>query len=116
MANPKLSSLLLLMAIGLSPSMAYICSNDPDSPLDRFEEHGCYCGTTEVFNKKIYLFNTYRNAFDGCHESDTTDITIECAFLQSHAAYLNRTLNRTLLTEIPVAQNGSQIYSHVRCL
>ena len=116
MANPKMSSLLLLMAIGLSPTMAYICSNDIDSPRDRFEEHGCYCGTTNVSNKSTHLFNTYSNAFDGCHESDTTDITIECAFLQSHAVHLKQTLNRTVLTEIPVTPNGAQIYSHVRCL
>ena len=114
MANLKLSSLLLLMAVCLSPSMAYICSDDPDSPPDAFEEHGCYCGTTEVAHTE--LFDRYREAFEGCHESVDVDMTIECAFIQTQAAYYYRILNRTVLTEIPVTPNGAQIYSRVRCL
>ena len=114
MANLKLCSLLLLMAVGLSPAMAYICSDDPDSPPDGFEEYGCYCGTAEVAHTE--LLDRYYEAFAGCVESVDVDITIECAFIQTQAAYLNRTLNRTLLTEIPVTPNGSQMYSHIRCL
>ena len=114
MANLKLPCLLLLMAVGLSPAVAYICSDDPDSPPDKFEEYGCYCGTAEVVHTE--LSDRYYEAFSGCYESEDVDITIECAFIQTHAAYLTRTLNRTVLTEIPVTPNGSQVYSHIRCL
>ena len=114
MANTKLSPLLLLMAVGLSPAMAYICSDDPDSPPDKFEEYGCYCGTAKV--ARTELRDRYYEAFEGCHENEEVDITIECAFIQTQEAYFNRTFNRTVLTEIPVTPNGSQIYSHIRCL
>ena len=114
MANLRLSSLLLLIEVGLLPTMAYICSNDPNSPRDSFEEHGCYCGTAKV--ARTELRDRYYEAFEGCHEGVDVDVTIECAFIQNQTAYLYRTLNRTVLTEIPVTPNGSQIYSHIRCL
>ena len=108
--------ILLLLGISLSPAVAYICSNNASSPPDPFEEHGCYCGTEEVAFSYSHLFTVYTEAFEGCHEGDDNDITIECAFIREKASSLKEKLNRTRLSEIPVVTNGAQIYSKIRCL
>ena len=108
--------ILLLLGISLSPAVAYICSNNASSPPDPFEEHGCYCGTEEVAFSYSLLFDVYNEAFEGCHEGNDNDITIECAFIREEASSLKENLNRTRLSEIPVVTNGAQIYSKIRCL
>ena len=111
--------LVFLLHVSLvSPSMAYICSNDSSSPPDSFEEHGCFCGTNQTSYSYPPLHDTYHEAFSDCHEddSDDGDITVECAFIQEKASLLKAILNRTLLSEIPVVRNGAQIYSKIRCL
>ena len=110
--------ILFLLSMGLSPAVAYICNDDASLPSDAFEDHGCFCGTKQTAYGYPHLFVTYREAFAGCHESpdDDGDLTIECAFAQDEAPSLNRVLNRTLLSEIPVVTNGAKIYSRIRCL
>ena len=113
--------LFLLSIVSLSPAKAYICDNDARSPSDAFEEHGCFCGTSRTTIHFPRLFAAYREAFEGCHEGvgsdrDLVDRTIECAFLQHQALWLNLSMNRTSLSEIPVVPNGAQIYSEIRCL
>ena len=111
--------LMFLLDINLvSPSMAYICASDTSSPSDTFEEHGCFCGSSQIGYSYPLLFNTYHEAFSDCHEdySDDGDLTIECAFIQKEALSLKAILNRTSLSEIPVVTNGEQIYSNIRCL
>ena len=104
----------------VSPSMGYICSNDTSAPPDTFEEHGCFCGTSQTsYSYPSLVIDKYREAFSGCHEdhySDDGDLTIECAFKQEEALLLKAILNRTLLSEIPVVTNGAQIYRRIRCL
>ena len=117
----KKSLLLFVLAIGLSPVIGYICSVDKNSPRDAFEYHGCSCGTDTVYHKYPDLFFTYEAAFRDCrlHEnsSDTgIDVTIDCTFKESVAYHLKDVLNRTSLSEIPVFENGSQIYRNVTCL
>ena len=118
----KLLQILFLLGIViLSPATAYICDDDTSSPSDAFEEHGCFCGTSQTTFRFKQLFFEYREAFEGCHEgvgSDgkLVDRTIECAFLQHQALWLNLSMNRTSLSEIPVVPNGAQIYSEIRCL
>ena len=111
--------LLFVLAIGLSPVIGYICSADKISPRDAFEDHGCSCGTDTVSDKYLDLFFTYEAAFRDClaNSSDTgVDVTIECAFKESVAYHLKDVLNRTSLSEIPVVENGPQIYGEVTCL
>ena len=111
--------IVFLLSMGLSPpAMAYICNDDVSLPSDAFEDHGCSCGTEQTAKSGTDLFVIYGEAFAGCHESsdDDGDLTIECAFAQNQAQSLNRVLNRTLLSEIPVVTNGAQIYSSIRCL
>ena len=107
---------LLLLSISLSPAMAYICSDDDSSDPDLFEEHGCSCGTETAAHSGTHLFHAYHEAFGGCYEGPGDDFTIECAFIQGDASLLRERLNRTLLSEIPVATNGAQIYSKIKCL
>ena len=107
--------LVFLLGISLSPAMAHICNNNASSPPDPFEEHGCSCGTETAANSGTTLFHVYNEAFSGCHEGED-DITIECAFIQGEESLLRERLNKTLLSEIPVATNGAQIYSEIRCL
>ena len=117
--NSTVAILVFLLDVSLvSPSMGYICSNDPSSPPDPFEEHGCFCGTNQTSYSYSPLSYTYGEAFSGCHEddSDDGDTTIECAFIQDEALLLKAILNRTLLSEIPVVRNGAQIYRRIRCL
>ena len=103
--------------MGLSPVVAYICNDDVSLPSDAFEDHGCFCDTGQAAYKYSRLFHEYNEAFAGCHErDDEPGTTIECAFLQDEAMRLNATLNRTLLSEIPVVTNGIQIYSRIKCL
>ena len=111
--------LVFLLDVSLvSPSMGYICCNDISSPPDTFEEHGCFCGTTQTDYNYSLVYYKYSEAFSGCHEDDSNDgdLTIECAFLKEEASSLKAKLNRTLLSEIPVVTNGAQIYSKIRCL
>ena len=110
--------ILFLLLMGLSPATAYICNDDTSLPSDAFEDHGCFCGTSQTANNYSVLFDTYIEAFAGCHEgpNDDDDLTIECAFLRQEALSLKAILNRTLLSEIPVIPNGAQIYSKIRCL
>ena len=108
--------LLFVLAIVLSPTTGYICRDDDNSPRDAFEDHGCSCGTDRVSNNYPHLFVTYYNAFEGCHEANNADVTIECAFRENDAHALELALNRTPLTEIPIVENGPQIYREVTCL
>ena len=118
--NSTVAILVFLLDVSLvSPSMGYICSNDASSPPDTFEEHGCFCGTSQTSYSYPIMFDEYSEAFSGCHEdyySDDGDLTIECAFLQEEALSLKAILNRTILSEIPVVTNGVQIYNNIRCL
>ena len=110
--------ILFLLSMGLSSATAYICNDDTSLLYDGFEDHGCFCGTNQTANSYPVLFDTYMEAFKGCHEgpNDDDDLTIECAFLRQEALPLKAILNRTLLSEIPVITNGAQIYSKIRCL
>jgi len=107
---------LLLLAIGVSTSMAYICSNDQSSPRDEFEEHGCNCGTNTTAHAYDRLYSTYFDAFDQCHEDLDDDTSIECAFIKESALTIKSRLNRTALSRIPVVNNGAQIYNKITCL
>ena len=116
-----LQILFLLGIVSLSPATAYICDDDTSSPSDAFEEHGCFCGTSRTTFHFRQLFFEYRDAFESCHEgvgsdNDFVDKTIECAFIQQEALWLNLSMNRTSLSEISVVPNGAQIYSDIRCL
>jgi len=106
---------LLLLAIGVSTSMAYICSNDQSSPRDDFEEHGCNCGTSTTARAYPHLFATYFDAFSECHEG-SDDTSIECAFIKESAPTIKSLLNRMPLSRIPVVRNGEQIYNRITCL
>ena len=110
--------ILFLLSMGLSPATAYICNDDTSLPSDAFEDHGCFCGTSQIANSYSVLFDTYIEAFAGCHEGQNgdDDLTIECAFSQQDALLLKSILNRTSLSEILVITNGAQIYSKIRCL
>ena len=109
--------ILFLLSVGLSLALAYICDNDASSPPDDFEEHGCFCGTTNISYTYPVVLDMHREAFEGCHEdeSDDGDLTIECGFLQAEAFALKSILNRTILSEIPVVANGTP-YSRIKCL
>lgn len=111
-----LQILFLLSIVSLSPATAYICDDDTSSPSDAFEEHGCFCGTSRTTFHFPRLYDSYQDAFHDCHEGGFVDTIIECAFLQHQALWLNLSLNRTSLPEIPVVPNGAQIYSEIRCL
>ena len=114
--------ILFLLSMGLSPATAYVCNDDTSLPSDAFEDHGCLCGTNHTANlavsSHLALYDTYIEAFAGCHEgeNDDDDLTIECAFSRHDALSLKSILNRTSLSEIPVIPNGAQIYSKIRCL
>ena len=97
----------------VSPSMGYICSNDTSAPPDTFEEHGCFCGTSQTSYSYPSVHYKYAETFSGCQEDhysddgeDDGDLTIECAFKQEEALLLKAILNRILLSEIPVVTNG----------
>ena len=109
---------LFVLAIALSPAMGYICSDDR-VPMDGFEAHGCFCGTQNISMEHPHLMITYYTAFEGCHEPNNVDITIECAFLESEAGYLKSRFNRTSLSEIPMTiamTNQTLVYENVTCL
>ena len=110
--------LLFVLAIALSPAIGYICSNK-NSPVDDFEAHGCFCGTETVGdqNNPANVFFKYPRAFEGCHEANNADVTIECAFLDGDAGILKDRFNRTSLSEIPVVdENQREVYENVTCL
>ena len=111
----KLVSLLFLLVIGVSTSLAYTCIDDPNSPRDNFQEHGCNCGTNKTSRVYPHLFSTYNDAFEGCHEG-ADDTSIECAFIEGLAQDIKSRLNRTSLSRIPVIRNGAQIYNRITCL
>ena len=112
--------LLFVLVVALSPAIGYICSKDENSPMDDFEAHGCLCGTETLVNRNNtglnHVFSVYKRAFEGCHEISGVDVTIECAYLESHAKILKDEFNRTPLSEIPVIENQEQVYGEVTCL
>ena len=111
--------LFMLLAIVPSPGTAYICSNDDSSPRDDFQNHTCFCGTTEISPLGEFgedygdLYATYNKHIYGCYENESDNTSIECAFIHGSS---HNVRGRTPLTEIPVVPGAAHIYSEMTCL